>query len=313
MTKTAKLNLRFLILAIFSIGGSYAYVLLTNGMELPIYADLLVAQLLILLPAWGYTKKEHINLYKEIRHRRLRFGALLCLVGITLLSMPLLSFLNLFSSLFVPNAAAGLAEQMTGGPGWMNILFLAVIPAFSEEFVFRGVFFHGYRNHGFWKAALMSGLIFGLMHLNFNQFSYGFVLGVIFAAVVEASGSIYASMAIHFLINFQSAQAINALTSLTASGVEEEGMLEISGAFKQTYLVTTVIVVGIVAIVTTALVVVLVKLLAKLCDREDYFAWVLNGGEKKALQKRGTSRLIDPFFIGAATICILFMVSRLLI
>ena len=90
-------------------------------------------------------------------------------------------------------------------------------------------------------------------------------------------------------------------------------MLEISGAFKQTYLVTTVIVVGIVAIVTTALVVVLVKLLAKLCDREDYFAWVLNGGEKKALQKRGTSRLIDPFFIGAAAICILFMISRLLI
>ena len=119
-------------------------------------------------------------------------------------------------------------------------------------------------------------------------------------------------MAIHFLINFQSAQAINALTSLTASGVEEEGMLEISGAFQQTYLVTTVIVVGIVAIVTTALVVVLVKLLAKLCDREDYFAWVLNGGEKKALQKRGTSRLIDPFFIGGAAICILFMVSRLL-
>lgn len=159
MTKTAKLNLTFLILTIFSIGGSYAYALLTNGMELPIYVDLLVAQLLIFLPAWVYTKKEHINLYKEIRHRRLHFGALLCLVGITLLSMPLLSFLNLFSSLFVPNAAAGLAEQMTGGPGWMNILFLAVIPAFSEEFVFRGVFFHGYRSHGFWKAALMSGLI----------------------------------------------------------------------------------------------------------------------------------------------------------
>lgn len=37
----------------------------------------------------------------------------------------------------MPNAAAGLAEQMTGGPGWMNILFLAVIPAFSEEFVFQ--------------------------------------------------------------------------------------------------------------------------------------------------------------------------------
>ena len=136
MTKTAKLNLTFLILTIFSIGGSYAYALLTNGMELPIYVDLLVAQLLIFLPAWVYTKKEHINLYKEIRHRRLRFGALLCLVAFTHILMPLLSVLKLFSSLYVPTAAAGLAEQMTGGPGWMNILFLAVIPAFSEVFVF---------------------------------------------------------------------------------------------------------------------------------------------------------------------------------
>ncbi len=313
MTKTAKLNLTFLILAAFSIGGSYVYALLTKGMELPVYADLLVAQLLILIPVWGYTTKEHINLHREIRHRRLGIGALLCLVGITLLSMPLLSFLNLFSSMFVPNAAASLATQMTGGSGWMNILFLAIIPAFSEEFVFRGVFFHGYRSHGFWKAALISGLIFGLMHLNFNQFSYGFALGVIFAAVVEASGSIYASMVIHFLINFQSAQAINALSALTASGVDESATLQISGAFEQTYMVTAVVVIGIIAVVTTILVVLLVKLLAKLCDREDYFAWVLHGGEKEALEKRGTRRLIDPFFIGGATICVLFMVLRLML
>ena len=312
MTKTAKLNFTFLLLAVFSIGGSYLYALLTKGMELPIYVDLLVAQLLILIPAWGYTAKEHINLHKEIRHRRLSIGALLCLVGITLLSMPLLSFLNLLSSLFVPNAAASLATQMMGGPGWMNILFLAIIPAFSEEFVFRGVFFHGYRSHGFWKAALVSGLIFGLMHLNFNQFSYGFALGVIFAAVVEASGSIYASMVMHFLINFQSAQAINALTSLTSSGVDESATLELSGAFQQTYMVTAVVVIGIVAVVTTILVALLVKLLAKLCDREDYFAWVLRGGEKEALKKRGPRRLIDPFFIAGVVICILFMVLRLM-
>ncbi len=310
MTKTAKLNLTFLILAVFSIGGSYVYALLTKNMELSVYADLIVAQLLILIPVWGYTAKEHINLHREIRHRRLGIGALLCLVGITLLSMPLLSFLNLLSSMFAPNAAASLATQMVGGPGWMNILFLAVIPAVSEEFVFRGIFFHGYRNHGFWKAALISGLIFGLMHLNFNQFSYGFALGVIFAAVVEASGSIYASMVIHFLINFQSAQVIN---TLTVSGMDESATLQLSDAFQQTYMVTAIVIIGIVAVVTTVLVVLLVKLLAKLCDREDYFAWVLHGGEKEALQKKEPRRLIDPFFIGGAAICVLFMVLRLML
>ena len=313
MTKTAKLNLTFLILTIVSIGGSYAYALLTKDMELPVYVDLLVAQLLILLPVGGYVTKEHINLHREIRHRRLGVGSLLCLVGIMILSMPLLSFLNLLSSMFVPNAAADLAMQMTGGPSWLNILFLAVIPAISEEFVFRGVFFHGYRSHGFWKAALVSGLIFGLMHLNFNQFSYGFALGVIFAAVVEASGSIYASMVIHFLINFQSAQAINALTALTESGAAESSTLEISSIFQQTYMVTAIVIIGVVAVVTTALLVLLVKLLAKLSDREDYFAWVLHGGEKEALEKRGPRRLIDPYFIGGVAVCIAFMVFRLLV
>ena len=154
-------------------------------------------------------------------------------------------------------------------------------------------------------------LIFGLMHLNFNQFSYGFALGVIFAAVVEASGSIYASMVIHFLINFQSAQAINALSSLTA-GADESAALELSGVFQQTYMVTAIVIIGIVAVITTIIVALLVKLLAKLCDREDYFAWVLQGGEREALQKKGPRRLIDPFFISAVVVCVLFMVLRLM-
>lgn len=313
MTKTAKLNLTFLLLAAVSIGGSYAYAYLTKDLDLPIYADLLVSQLLILLPVLGYVRKEHINLHREIRRRHLGFGALVCLVGIMMLSMPLLSFLNLVSSMFVPNAASDLAEQMVGGPGWLNILFLAVIPAFCEEFVFRGVFFHGYRSHGFWKAALMSGLIFGLMHLNFNQFSYGFALGIIFAAVVEASGSVYAAIVIHFLINFQSAQAINLLTELgTVSGTVESSVSGFSAVFEQTYMAVSVGIIGIVAVITTAIVVLLIKLLAKLCDREDYFAWVLHGGEAEALKKRQPQRLIDPFFIAGAAICVLFMVYCLL-
>ena len=98
MTKTAKLNLTFLILAIFSIGGSYAYVLLTNGMGFQ-FTQIFSGTASDPSACMGIYKKEHINLYKEIRHRRLHFGALLCLVGITFINAAFLSFLNLFSSL----------------------------------------------------------------------------------------------------------------------------------------------------------------------------------------------------------------------
>lgn len=312
MTQTKKLNLTFLILTIVYIGGSLLYGVLTDGMNLPVYADLAAAQLLILLPVWGYTRWDHINLHGAIGHRGLGLAPILCLIGIMLLAMPLLAFLNLISSLFAGNAASDLSQKMIGGPGWLNLLFLAVIPSISEEFVFRGVFFHGYRRHGFWRAALMSGLIFGLMHLNFNQFSYGFALGVLFAAVVEATGSIYASMTIHFLINLQSVSLINGMSALGETGLQQTVQIEISSVMEQTYLTMAIVILGIVSVITTALLVLLIRLLAKVCGREDYFRWVLHGGEKEALMQREPQQLFDPFFFAGAVVCLGFMVYALL-
>lgn len=309
MTKTSKLNITFLAMVIISIMGAFAYSYLTMALELPIYADLLISQLFVLVPAFIYVKAEHWNLHARIGRRHINFTSLLCLIGIKILSMPLLSLLNLVSSLFVPNAAQQLNAQMTGQPTWILILFIAIIPSVLEEFVFRGVFFYGYRNHGFWKAAIVSGIVFGLMHLNFNQFSYGFALGVIFAAVVEATGSIYASMIIHFLINFESVQAISALSKLTEA---ENGMLiesiEMSAAFEKTYMAVMILILALAAVVATALLILLIKLLAKQCQREDYFAWVLDGGEKEALKHKKTEKITDMYFWAAIIICIIFMI-----
>ena len=50
-------------------------------------------------------------------------------------------------------------------------------------------------------AALMSGLLFGCFHLNINQALYAFVMGIVFAYMVEATGSLWSSVIAHFAVN----------------------------------------------------------------------------------------------------------------
>ena len=99
---------------------------------------------------------------------------------------------------FVDNTSAELATTMGQENLFLNILFVALLPAFVEEFVFRGVFYQTYRKSSMKAALVLSGLLFGCMHMNFNQFLYTFVFGMILVFMMEATGSIVTSMICHF-------------------------------------------------------------------------------------------------------------------
>lgn len=90
-------------------------------------------------------------------------------------------------------------------PSWANFLIqlvtVAVLPTFCEEFLHRGILFRGIRQIGYKKAILISSLLFGLIHFNINQFFYAFVLGMLMALVCIVSKSIYPAMIIHFTNN----------------------------------------------------------------------------------------------------------------
>lgn len=316
MTQTKRLNLMFLILVIVYLGGSYLYSTLLSGIEHSVYLDIAVSQLLVLLPAIGYMKLNHRSFQKHVWHRPLKGSAGLCLIGCMILSMPLLAFLNFVSSLMVGNAAQELAASVEGGPFLLNVLFLALIPACVEELVFRGLLFQGYRRHGLWKAMFLSGLFFGLLHLNFNQFSYGFVLGMVSALLMEVTGSVYAPMLLHFLINFQSVCTIESLSQMTveqgeAAALQLEQQVEASAAMQQSFLSVTVLVLFVIALAAAGLLVLLIRFLAKLSGREDYFAWVTGGGEKAVLSRRRGEPAADLYLAGAVVICLGVMIFRL--
>ena len=247
--------------------------------------------------------------------------SLLCLIGITLCIAPLVALVNLISSLFAGNAAENLLTQVLGIPLILRILLIAVWPAIVEEYVFRGLFYRGLRRHGMWKAALVSALFFGLIHMNFNQFTYAFILGIVMAVAVEATGTIHASVTIHICLNLPSVLLSGALQApsarvlpamhaflLSAAGGAQDAYSYLNNP---AYLTMEIMMIAFLAVIGTPLVVVLMKKLIRLNEREDYMSWVLNGGEAEALKKRPPEKIVDFYFIAAVVICLAYMVISL--
>ena len=81
---------------------------------------------------------------------------------------------------------------------------VALVPAFCEELLFRGVIYGNLRRFGIPLAATVSALLFSLMHANLAQTFYTFVAGVVLALCYEFGGSIWCSTLLHLLNNLYS-------------------------------------------------------------------------------------------------------------
>ena len=84
----------------------------------------------------------------------------------------------------------------------IEFLLTALIPGFCEEVLHRGMYMRGSQKQGYTRYGLLfSSLLFGLMHLNIQQFFYASILGGLMGIVVIVSDSIYPAMIIHFINN----------------------------------------------------------------------------------------------------------------
>lgn len=80
-------------------------------------------------------------------------------------------------------------------------LSYAVIPAFAEEFAFRGIVLGCIRKHSDSLAIIISSVMFGLMHGNFMQIPFAFIVGLVLGFVTVKTNSLIPAIIIHFLNN----------------------------------------------------------------------------------------------------------------
>ncbi len=219
MSSNKSINRMFLITIVIYIGVSLLLGQLPN-LRLPVSVMLILSEALILLPSLIYLKVKGISVGALIPFRRMKFSVWVLVVVCTYLIYPLLVVMNALTLFFVKSGTVEVMNAATQGNFLAAALLMAVLPAFVEEFVFRGMVFGTYKRSKMLPAALLSGFLFGCMHLNFNQFLYAFVLGVYMAFLVEATGSILSAMLAHFTVNFTGVVMSYALSALNSGAGE---------------------------------------------------------------------------------------------
>jgi membrane protease YdiL (CAAX protease family) len=100
------------------------------------------------------------------------------------------------------------------------IIVVGIIPAFTEEMLFRGIILNGLaENYSERKAILISSLLFGLTHLNPWQFLSAFIIGVLSAWLCIRTKSIVLSIYIHGFNNIVSAVALKYRDAMPITGL----------------------------------------------------------------------------------------------
>ena len=254
MKAIKRVNGFFLVLVVLHIGASLLVSMLDEeAVKLGTFASLMLTQLLILVPSFLFFLLTRYDIFEWIPFRRLNGKTIFLVIVFTFLIMPLISCVNIFSQLFTTNTAVEMLGELTDMPAIITVLIVGFVGPFCEEFTFRGVIYGGLRQSGYlFAAAAVTGIYFGLMHLNLNQFSYALVLGLVFSLLNEAAGSIWASIIGHAVVN-----TWNVILMLFAekfySGMGMDILSEVNGVVGTDEKLAVMGIVLVMAVVTTAL------------------------------------------------------------
>ncbi|MEX0771014.1 MAG: CPBP family intramembrane glutamic endopeptidase [Balneolaceae bacterium] len=88
------------------------------------------------------------------------------------------------------------------GAMWLGLLHIGLVPAVCEEIMFRGYVQRAFeKSWGPWPAIILSGLLFGLYHIQLTNLLPLAALGILLALVTWLSGSLLPAIVAHFINN----------------------------------------------------------------------------------------------------------------
>lgn len=264
MMNAKKINWIFLAVILLNIALVVLMLVVYPVFELGIVSNLIVSQLVILVPSLIGVLASRENLIELAGFRKFKISSALMTVLFTFLFMPLVSLINMISMCFVDNAVAAVSGEILETPFLVMLVLMGILGPMSEELVCRGIIYHGYKRTGtMMQAMLLSSMIFALMHMNFNQAAYAFVIGIAMVLMVEATGSIWSSILVHVTFNTQQV----CLMYLVDYG--EQQLMEAQEALTTDMMILAISVYLIIAAVTTSLAGCVLAWIAKNEKRED--------------------------------------------
>jgi len=170
-----------------------------------IYLSLIVIQIVIfILPGIFYCKIKGEGYFKRLRlsffaPSKILFllSALLVLFFGSALIKLALYYLGVGENIFSLYNTYVPPEEISISSIAYIILTFALLPAVTEEFLFRSILIAEYEESGIFCAVAMSSLLFAMLHFNLSQFPIYLFGGIVFALTAIITGSVFASIILH--------------------------------------------------------------------------------------------------------------------
>ena len=113
--------------------------------------------------------------------------------------------------------------------GVVTLIFTAFVAPIFEEIIYRHLLLRSLKPIGDTPAIIISALVFGLAHGNFDQFAYAFLSGIIFGLMAVRYDTIIPGMVLHLINNFF-VTVITYQKQLTGIGGLWDGLVDAAAA-----------------------------------------------------------------------------------
>ena len=111
----------------------------------------------------------------------------------------------------------------------VTLIFTAFVAPIFEEIIYRHLLLRSLKPIGDTPAIIISALVFGLAHGNFDQFAYAFLSGIIFGLMAVRYDTIIPGMVLHLINNFF-VTVITYQKQLTGIGGLWDGLVDAAAA-----------------------------------------------------------------------------------
>lgn len=92
-------------------------------------------------------------------------------------------------------------DMLSDVPVWVTAVLTLVLAPIFEEVIFRRLTLDVLRPFGDRTAAVVSGVLFGLFHMNISQFFYAALLGFVLSYLMLRTNNLWYPILLHFFIN----------------------------------------------------------------------------------------------------------------
>lgn len=161
---------------------------------------------ILLMPILLFSVINKIDIKSAFRLKKIPFKVAFKVIVLSLLLIPTVALVNLVILFFIELFSSSITMPIpTAQSGWdYLVLFfvIAVSAGICEEFFFRGMILDAYQNEtNLLTAAVWSAIFFGIFHFNPQNLLGPIVLGLVYAYLVQMSGSIWTGVIGHIANN----------------------------------------------------------------------------------------------------------------